>query len=266
MKELCKFGGHISPKTEMIVGIIGGTFLILVWYLITVSGLIPEKILPNPIGVIGCIPSLITENDLFGNMWYTIRLNLTGYLYALTIAIPFAFIIGIYPFMSAALKKPIDAMRFTPMPSTTAIFIAIFGLQTTMKSFFLCVSILIYILPAITQKVTELQNPNSQSNIYLQTAITIGMNNWQKFKYVYFPFVMSHSYKDIVNLTAISYTYVVIAECINRDGGLGSLIALMSRQSHMPKVYALLFIIIIIGLIQDYLLKKLEPVLFKYKK
>ena len=105
LKELFKMGGTISKKSEIVVGGIGLIFLLIVWYLVTKNGLIPTKILPNPVDVVKSYGVLITELDLFKNVWYSISLNLLGYFYALLIAIPLGFVIGLYPVTNALFSK-----------------------------------------------------------------------------------------------------------------------------------------------------------------
>ena len=267
MKELLKFGGTLSGKKSTITGIVGGIVLLFLWWVVTYAGLISPKILPNPIDVLKAIPNLITERNLFGNIWYTVRLNLLGYFYALIIAIPLGFVIGIYPLPRAMFQKPFEAIRFLPLPVTSGIFVTIFGLGFGMKAAFLAFGILIYILPVVTQRVLDLQNPdNVKDNVYLQTATTLGMTNSQKFRHVYFPYVMEKVYGDIRSLVAISYTYVTIAENINKEGGIGATINTLSRQSDMSSVYCLLFIIILIGILQDWLFKMFDPIIFKHHK
>jgi NitT/TauT family transport system permease protein len=65
---------------------------------------------------------------------------------------------------------------------------------------------------------------------------------------------------------AVSYTYVVIAESLNKDGGIGAMISTFTRQSRMPEIYMLLFIIVMIGIIQDKVFKIMDPVLFKHHR
>ena len=267
MKELFKFGGELSPKKSLITGIAGGAILIFLWWLVANFELVSHKILPNPIDVILSFPTLITERNLIGNTGYTIGLNLLGYVYALLIAIPCGFLIGIFPVLRSMFQKPFEAIRFLPLPVTSGIFVTIFGLGFDMKASFLALGILIYILPVVTQRVLDLQNPNNvKDNVYLQTAKTIGMSNWQMFRYVYWPYVMEKVYGDIRSLVAISYTYVTIAENINKEGGIGACINTMTRQSDMSSVYALLFLIIAIGITQDFIFKKLDPIIFKHHK
>lgn len=267
MKELLKFGGTISAKKSLITGLVGGLVLLLLWYIVTKAEIISPKILPNPVDVLLSIPTLISENNLFGNIGYTVGLNLAGYIIALVIAIPMGFIIGIYPLPRAMFQRPFEAIRFLPLPAVSGIMVAIFGIGFEMKASFLALGILIYILPVVTQRVLELQDVNNpKDNVYLQTAKTIGMSKMQTFRHIYIPFVMSRVYSDIRSLVAISYTYVTIAETINKEGGIGALISTMTRQSQISSVYALLVIIILIGILQDYIFKFFEPIIFKYKR
>ena len=271
LKKLFKFGGNsdFGILINSIISIIGAFIIILLWHVISINELISTNILPDPFNVISCIPSLITDNYLFANIWYTVKLNLSCYVYAILISFPIGFIIALFPITNILFGKYISAIRFIPLPSITGIFLAIFGLTFGMKIWFLTVAIMIYIIPAVVNKINDIQNPaNEKDNVYLQTAQTLGMTSWQKFRYVYFPYVTSNVAETCIDLLAISYSYVVIAEMIYKDGlvsGMGALINTMVRQSQMPQVYALIFLIIIIGCLQDFLFKKIVKLIFPYK-
>lgn len=268
MRNLLQFGGTATKKQSTIVSIIGAIALLLLWHLVTFNGkLINPHILPNPVDVLKAIPRLYKEYNIFGNIGYTVGLNLAGYFFALIIAIPLGFVIGIYPLPSALFKPYFEALRYLPLPTVSGIFIAIFGLGFGMKSKFLAFGILIFTLPSVIQKVCDLQNPkNEKDHVYIQTAKTLGMTNWQMFRHVYWPYVMDKVYGDIRSLVAISYTYVVIAEGLNKEGGIGALISTFTRQSRMPEIYALLFVIVLIGIFQDWVFRKMDPVFFPYHK
>ncbi|WQJ52113.1 MAG: hypothetical protein [Hatfieldvirus porci] len=270
-KRLFKFGGNSDFGTliNTVIGIIGAVIIVLGWHYISANEIIPSNILPDPFKVIGCISSLITENHLFANIWYTVKLNLSCYVYAILLSFPIGFFIALFPINNILFGRYINSVRFIPLPSITGIFLAIFGLTFGMKVWFLTVAIMIYIIPAVVNKVNDIQNPaNEKDNVYLQTAQTLGMNAWQKFRYVYFPYVTGGVVDSCIDLLAISYSYVVIAEMIYKDGavsGMGALINTMVRQSNMAEAFALLFLIIIIGCIQDFLFKKGAKLLFPYK-
>ena len=66
-------------------------------------------------------------------------------------------------------------------------------------------------------------------------------------------------------LTAISWTYIIIAELLNRQGGLGALIWFKTKQGQLEKVFAILIIIIAIGFLQDRIFVYLDKRLFPHK-
>lgn len=72
-------------------------------------------------------------------------------------------------------------------------------------------------------------------------------------------------FNDIKNLAALSWTYIVIAEMINASsGGIGALCFTAARYSRIDKVFAILFIIVLIGWTQDKILSYLGTILFPY--
>lgn len=265
MKYL-KPGGTLSKKESTVIGVAGAIALLLAWYLLTLNGnLISPGILPNPVRVVKCIPRLLSEYRLMHNIWYTVSLNLSGYLIAVLVAVPLGFAIGIIPLFNSLFRKYFEALRYLPLPTVSGIFISIFGLAFGMKASFLAFGIFIFALPSVIGKIDDLQNPsNVKDNVYLQTAKTMGMTNRQTFRYVYFPYVMEKVYDDIRSLVAISYTYVVIAESLNKVGGIGAMISTFTRQSRTPEIYALLFIIVMIGLVQDRIFRAVKPLLFPH--
>ena len=262
--QLFKFGGEIGKHERLWTGLIGAIILFLLWIGLTETECISPGILPSPFRVFSTLPGLISDYDLAGNICYTVSLNLTGYVMALLAALPLGFVIGIFPAMNALFRNYFEAARYIPLPTVSGIFISIFGLAWGMKSSLLAFGIFIFALPAIIQKIMDLQNPrNEKDNVYIQTAKTLGMTEWQMFRYVYWPYVIERVYDDIRSLVAISYTYVVIAESLNKNGGLGSMISTFTRQSRIPEVYMLLFIIVMIGILQDKMFKIMDPILFK---
>jgi NitT/TauT family transport system permease protein len=266
-KELFKMGGIVSSTTSIVISILGFIVLLSGWYLLTLSGnIIPAKILPNPIDVIKSYGILLTDYDLLGNALYTIKINSYGLLIAVLISLPIGMVIGIFPFFHSLLCKYIDALRFLPLTAVTGLFICWLGIGIQMKVSFLAFGIILFLLPIIIQRISDLQNSaNEKSFVFLQTIETLGANNWHKFKYVYFPFVVETFIDNLRVIGAISYTYTIVAEVLNREGGLGASIYTLSRQSRMPEVFAILFVIIAIGILQDFIFKHIDKIVIPWK-
>lgn len=268
-KKLFKMGGSSDfGKMTPVISVAGVIIILCLWWIEAFFQVIPPKILPGPIEVLQGFGSLFSDYNLIENTWFSIKLNLISYIWAIAISLPLGLLIALYPINNLVFGRYINSVRFAPLPAMTGLFISIWGLSLGMKEAFLTVGLVIYILPEVANRVNDLQNPaNDKDNVFLQTANTLGASNWQKFKYVYWPYVTSKVSPSIRSLAAISWSYVTISELIYKDGGIsgiGALISTMFRQSHIPEAWAGLFLIMAIGVAQDFLFKRLEIFLFPH--
>ena len=261
MKLLGKTG-EVSPTMRLIFGLIGVAIVLSLWIFVTngEDPIVTPGILPSPFRVLNAFGDLINDNELLRNAGLSIGLNVAGYLEAILIAVPLGFVIGLLKFPRFAFQQQVGAIRYIPLTALIGLFIVWFGIGTTMKIHFLAFGILIYLLPIIVQRIDEVDD------VYLKTIHTLGASDWQALKTVYFPSVMSRLSDDIRVLTAISWTYIIVAEGIASQGGLGNLIwAAGLRQGRIDKVFALLIIIVVIGVIQDKIFVWLDRELFPHK-
>ncbi len=230
---------------------------------LTGFGLTKRKVyplLPTPIRVLASIPEMMREDNLLGNTFYSIQLNLLGYLLALAVALPLGFALGLIPLFRGLFAQIVDSYRFIPLTAVTGIFIMWFGLDAQMKVSFLAFGILVYLVPVVVQRIDEVES------VYLDTVFTLGATNWQTIRTVYIPYVLSKVIDDVRVLTAISWTYITIVEMLNRSGGIGELIWTARRQSRIDKAFAILLIIIVIGVVQDRLFVLVDRLLFPHKQ
>lgn len=268
MKELFKMGGETNfGKLTPIISAIGIILILFLWWLEARLEIIPTKIFPGPIEVIKSFGILVSEYNLVENAWFSIKMNLLAYIWAICISLPIGLIIAIYPLPNLCIGKYINAIRFLPLPATTALFISAGGLTYGTKLMFLVVSLVIFILPEVCNRVNSLQNRHGSDYIYLETIKTLGASPGQMFRWVYWPYVTSGVSGSIRSLAALSWSYVTISELIYKDGeinGIGALINTSFRQAHIPEAWAGLFLIIIIGVMQDWAFKMLERFIFPY--
>lgn len=225
-------------------------------------GLVKDKVyplLPSPIKVLKSFPELNREDDIIGNTFLSIKLNLLGYLVAILVAIPAGFLLGLIPLFRGLFSRIIDSYRFIPLTAVTGIFIMWLGLGNQMKVAFLAFGIIVYLIPVVVQRIDQVQK------VYLNTVFTLGATPWQTIKTVYIPSVLSKLIDDIRVLTAISWTYITIVEMLNKGGGIGELIWTAKRQSRIDKAFAILIIIVLIGVLQDRLFILIDKMLFPHK-
>ncbi len=217
------------------------------------------KILPTPLHVVQAFPRLAEEDNLASHTFHSIWLNLKGYFWAVLISLALGALIGFIPLFRGLFARPVDALRYLPISALTGLFMLWFGLGDGMKVAFLAFGILVYMIPVIVQRIGEVED------VHLQTSYTLGADAWQTLRSVYLPSVFSKFTEDLRVLTAISWTYIIIAEILNNTGGLGSLIYWLARRDKTDKVFAVLLLIIAIGILQDRLFVYLDKRLFPHK-
>ncbi|HRZ18602.1 MAG TPA: ABC transporter permease subunit [Methanofastidiosum sp.] len=240
--------------------IVGGCLIILVsWQLLCLTGLISSLLLPSPYKVFYSYIELSTKDYLLYNIFYSLKLNILGYIQAVAIAIPAGFIFGLIPPVRKLFSRYVDAIRYIPLTATIGLFIAWFGIEDTMKIQFLSFGIFVFLLPTVVQRIDEVET------VYVDTVYTLGASKWQTICTVHFPSVISRVSDDIRVLVAISWTYLIVAELVNKTGGLGALVYTSARQSRVDKVFAILLLFIIIGIIQDRLFMLADKKMFKHK-
>jgi len=216
-------------------------------------------ILPTPGQVLKAFPDLVNSKRMIPNALLSVWRNLQGYFWAVLICIPIGFIIGLYPIFKGLFSKQVDALRYLPLTALVGMFITWFGIGESMKVSFLAFGIIVYLLPTVIQRIREVEE------VYLRTVFTLGATDWQTIRSVYIPSVMAKLMDDIRVLTAISWTYIIIAELLNKQGGIGALIYDAGRRGQIPDVFAILLVIIVIGFLQDRLFVYLDNRLFPHK-
>lgn len=239
--------------------IFGWLVIFIIWYLITNYGLINTHVLPTPQKTFNALKELKRDDDLGKNILFSIRINLIGYLKCIVGAILFGFAIGLNPKLRKMFSHQVNALRFVPITAMMGIFIAISGLTIATKINFLAFGIWVYLVPVVVQRIDEV------SVTHLQMMKTLGASSWQTLIHVQWRSVIARLSDDIRILVGISWTYIIVAELAGIQGGLGSLIFLGERQSNVGKVYAVIFIIVAIGIVQDIVFKLIDRVLFKFK-
>jgi len=259
LDNLFEIRGALPKKTMLIIEIAGFVVLLGIWGIITSLKLIPESLLPSPWMVITSFKELYIKDSIFTNTLFSIKLNILGYVEAVIIAVLIGFPIGLFPFFRSLFSRYISASRFIPLTAVVGVFIAWFGIDTNMKVQFLAFGIIVYMLPVVVQRIDEVEV------VHQQTAKTLGANRWQMIFSVFFPSVFAKISDDIRVLVAISWTYIIVAELVNRSGGIGALAYTAARQSRIDKVFAVLIMIVLIGFVQDRIFMWLDKKLFPYK-
>jgi NitT/TauT family transport system permease protein len=246
---------ELSSTERIVIGAVGAAFLFALWYITTAFGWIPRQILPNPIDVAAAFPTMLhpdnPQRDLFHNLWYSLQINFMGIAEAVALSVPIGLAIGLFTPIDAVFGRFTANLRYLPLTAVVGLFVVNFGIGMAFKVHFLAAGIFVYLMPAIAKRCGEVKDT------YKNTARTLGASEWELVKTVYFPAVMQKSKSDILNLMAVSWTYIIIVENYYQENGIGVLAWRAGRQYNYENLYVILILIFTVGLLQDWGVKKL---------
>jgi ABC-type nitrate/sulfonate/bicarbonate transport system permease component len=180
-------------------------------------------------------------------------------LLAAAVAIPLGLLMGTFPPIKAFFSPILDPLRFLPISALVPLTIVWFGIEESQKIFFLFLGTVVYLLPLVVEAVEGVDE------VYLQTATTLGATKWQLVRHVLVPGSLPAVGEALRVMNGIGWTYVILAEVINAPYGLGALINVAAKRSHVDQIFALVIVILLIGATTDQILRLVNKAFFTWK-
>jgi NitT/TauT family transport system permease protein len=182
-----------------------------------------------------------------------------GFAIASAVAIPLGLLMGTFPPVKHFLAPLVDPLRFLPISALVPLFLVWFGIEEAMKIMLLFVGIVVYLLPLVVEAVENVDD------VYLQTATTLGASRWQLVRHVLIPGSLPAIGEAMRVMNGIGWTYVILAEIVNARYGLGHLITVAGKRSHVDQIFAGVIVILVIGVITDWMIRIVNNRLFSWK-
>ena len=252
------------PMTRRLVGIGAVALIAVVWWLATRGAGSEERwvspvILPSPAEVIRSFPSLLNERALIASIAATLRRVLVGFGLAVLIGVPVGIAAGAWRVFEAAGAPLALFGRNLPVAALIPLTILWFGIDETQKVMFIFIACVPFVYSDAVSAVATVPER------YVESAQTLGASQAQIVWKVLVALSLPDIYNSLRHLFGLAFGYIMLAELINAQHGLGYL--LMSSQRRGLSEHIIL-ILIIIGLLAwgiDRLLYWFQRGLFPYR-
>jgi NitT/TauT family transport system permease protein len=228
------------------------------WCALSYGGLVPRIILPSPSDVLRAFPVLHFEEALVRSALASLYRVSMGFLLSAVVSIPLGLVMGTFPVLKHFFSPVLDPLRFLPISALVPLFIVWFGIDDMQKIVFLFVGTFVYMLPLVVEAVENVEE------VYLQTATTLGASRSQLIRHVLIPGSLPAIGEALRVMNGIGWTYVILAEVINAHYGLGALITVAGKRSHVDQIFALVLVILLIGVVTDQIIRFINKQLFAW--
>src|SRR5262245_27210150 len=257
---------RVPPRraTRRLVGVGAVAVLVLLWWLSTrglgsEDRLISPVILPSPGEVSRSFSSLLNERALVQSIAATLKRVLVGFGLAALVGVPFGIAAGSWRVLEAAAAPVALFGRNLPVAALIPLTVLWFGIDETQKVMFIFIACVPFVYSDAVAAVVGVPDR------YVETAQTLGASPFQIVRKVLVPLAIPDIYNSLRHLFGLAFGYIMLAELINAEHGLGYL--LMSSQRRGLSEHIIL-ILIIIGLLAygiDRLLFWFQRGLFPYR-
>ena len=252
----------MPAPASVVLGLAPIAAIVILWWLAT-NGPVEERvisptILPSPVEVVRSVPDLF-ERDLFTNVAVSLRRVALGYALAFAVTLPLGVLMGSFGSARATLTPVVTASGYIPIATLVPLTLSWFGTGEKQKIVFLAMAFGIYLLPLIERAIA------SVPDVYVKTSRTLGARTYQVVLKVLLPIAAPDIWHAMRLAFGVGWTYLVLAEVVVLESGLGYLTQISFRRGPREHIYLVIAIITLIAWVADLIWERVGRMLFRYR-
>lgn len=237
--------GEMSGRTTAVLAVVGLAAPFLAWWFYTLLGYADPLFMPGPGAVIERFGRWWTDEGLLGDMGISIYRVMVGFLLSALIALPLGLYLGTYRPVQATLEPLIDFIRYMPAVAFIPLVMLWVGIGEGSKILIIFIGTFFQMALMAAEDVRRV--PMAQ----IEAAQTMGASRSEVIRLVVLPSARP-ALLDTLRITCgWAWTYLVVAELVASNSGLGYAILRAQRYMHTDKIFAGILLIGLIGLLTD---------------
>ena len=258
--NLLAFRKALPRRTEIILGMLGFALFLTVWHIIAASGSIRPEFLPRPISVAQAFVRLFTERDFASDIVISVGRVWFAFFLSVIVALPLGLIMSTYRSVGAVLEPFIDFVRYLPVPALVPLLVIWFGVGEASKIAVLWTGTFFQLILLVADDTKRVPVE------YIETGHTLGATNGEIMRHIIIPAALPSMVDNLRITLGWCWTYLIVAEIVAANSGIGHVIWSLRRFVKTPEVMAGIIAIGIIGLLTDQAFRYAHKRLFSYQR
>lgn len=237
--------GHLSRRTYLLFAAVGMLLPLAAWWGLSVSGWMDRVFMPGPLDVLSRTYTWLMNEDLLRDIWISTYRVVAGFILSAVLAIPLGIMIGTYRPVQAMLEPLTDFIRYMPAVAFIPLVMLWVGIDESSKIAIIFIGTFFQMVLMVAEDIRRV--PATQ----IEAAQTMGASRGEIVS-----LVIVRSAKpallDTLRITmGWAWTYLVVAELVAANSGLGYSILRAQRFMQTDKIFAGIIMIGLIGLAID---------------
>src|SRR5678816_745206 len=232
--------------------------LVVVWWCVSHSGKIETAYLPAPEVVWKSALEQCREPMLWDDLKVSFLRVTAGFLLSAAIGIPIGVLMGSFKIAEGFFQPLTEFIRYVPVPALIPILMLLFDLGELSKIMLIFVGTFFQLVLMVADEIRRVPYE------LLQVSYTLGARRGETIRLVLWRAAMPGIFDALRLCNGWAWTYLVVAELIAANEGLGYRVLKFYRFVQTPKIYVYLLILGALGLLLDFLFRAMNRRLFHW--
>ena len=237
--------GELRRRSALALAVAGFVLPLAAWILVSLNGWADPVFLPPPWQVLAQLGDWYRDGDLLGDVVVSIARVLGGFCVAALVAVPLGVLVGTFAPVRALLEPLTEFTRYLPAVAFIPLIMLWVGIEESAKVAVIWVGVFFQMLLLVAADVARV--PEAP----IEAARTMGASNEEIIKYVLIPAARPAILTTLRGAMSLAWTYLVVAELVAANSGLGYAILKAQRFLQTDKIFAGILLIGLVGLLTD---------------
>ena len=241
----------------MMISVVTFAVLLLVWSMASHFEMVDPLFLPEPINVLKKLWETACDGSLWTDMGVSIYRISMGFLLATVLGVPIGILCSCFKSVSAVFSPLCQFIRYMPVPAFVPLIMVWVGIEESAKITVIFIGTFFQLVLMVADD--ALAVPDDLIN----AGYTLGSNTPKTIFKILIPAMMPRLMETLRMMIGWAWTYLVSAELVAANTGLGYTILKSQRFLKTDAIFANIILIGLLGLITDrifaFLNKKLFP-------
>ncbi|BCB25277.1 ABC transporter permease [Sulfurimicrobium lacus] len=241
--------GQLPRRQYLTFAALGLITPLVGWWLLASSGLMDKVFMPSPMDVLHRVYTWAVEADLMGDAWISTWRVTAGFVLSALIALPLGLYIGTYRPVQAFFEPLTDFVRYMPAVAFIPLVMLWVGIDEGSKIAIIWIGTFFQMVLMVAEDVRRV--PMAQ----IEAAQTMGATRSEIVTHVILPSAKPALLDTLRVTMGWAWTYLVVAELVAANSGLGYAILKAQRFLQTDKIFAGIILIGLIGMVIDQLFR-----------
>lgn len=225
--------------------------VIAAWWLVTAAGLVNAFLLPAPAKVVSALKELLASGELPKHAFASLKRVGTGYLLAVAIAVPLAIAFSMSGALKAFIEPLLEFVRQIPPLALMPLLMLWLGIGELQKIGIIILACFFPIFLGMRGGIAQVDRK------LIEVGRVCGLTQFEIIRRVVIPSALPSLMVGLRIGLGYSWRALVGAELIASSVGLGYMITDAQDLARTDIVLAGIFVIGVIGLVADFILKRI---------